>query len=196
MTRCTTLDLAVLAKTKIDKVLPRLVKKGDEEGKELAQRILSNAAANSKQKDPDGKPSQIQEAKAKPSTDPSRVSTTVTGLKKPRASDSLTPQPVKKPSVAVSASSGATPPKSTTLLGKRQQPAKVDTKAAVKSTPASAAPPKVKNNHISAKPSGFFSSLQSASKKPGTSNAALLSAKSKEGKEGYVSRFNTVTARS
>ena len=191
MTRCTTLDLAVLAKTKIDKVLPRLVKKGDEEGKELAQRILSNAAANSKQKDPDGKPAHIQEAKekdgktsawAKPSVDPSRVSNAVPGIKKPRAADNLSPQPVKKLSNAVSASSGAAPAKSTSLLGKRQQPAKVDPKAAVKSTPASA-PPKVKNNHISAKPSGFFSSLQSASKKPGTSNAALLSAKTKEGKE-------------
>ena len=192
MTRCTTLDLAVLAKTKIDKVLPRLVKKGDEEGKELAQRILSNAAANSKQKDPDGKPAHILEAKekdgktsafAKPSVDPSRVSNAVPGIKKPRARDNLSPQPVKKLSNAVSASSGAAPAKSTSLLGKRQQPAnKVDPKAAVKSPPASA-PPKVKNNHISAKPSGFFSSLQSASKKPGTSNAALLSAKSKEGKE-------------
>lgn len=191
MTRCTTLDQAVLAKTKIDKVLPRLVKKGDEEGKELAQRILSNAAANSKQKDPDGKSAYIQEAKekdgktsafAKPSVDPSRVSNAVPGIKKPRATDNLSPQPVKKLSNAVNASSGAAPAKSTSLVGKRQQPAKVDPKAAIKSTPASA-PPKVKNNHISAKPSGFFSSLQSASKKPGTSNAALLSAKSKEGKE-------------
>lgn len=192
MTRCTTLDQAVLAKTKIDKVLPRLLKKGDEEGKELAQRILSNAAANSKQKDPDGKPAQIQEAKdkdgkasaiTKPSIDPSRISNTVPGLKKSRTPDNLSPQPVKKLSNAVSALSGAAPPKSASLLGKRQQPAKVDPKAAVKSTPASAPPSKVKNNHISAKPSGFFSSLQSASKKPGTSNAALLSAKSKEGKD-------------
>ena len=189
MTRCTTLDQAVLAKTKIDKVLPRLVKKGDEEGKELAQRILSNAAANSKQKDPDGKTS----AFAKPSVDASRISNAVPGIKKPRATDNLSPQPVKKLSNAVSASSGAAPAKSTSLLGKRQQPAKVDPKAAVKSTPATA-PPKVKNNHISAKPSGFFSSLQSASKKPGTSNAALLSAKSKEGKERSVSRLNTIPA--
>lgn len=182
----------MLAKTKIDKVLPRLLKKGDDEGKEFAQRILSNAAANSKQKDPDGKLAQIQEAKdkdgkasavAKPSIDSSRVSNIVPGIKTPRPSENPSPQPAKKVSNAVSASSGAAPGKSTSLLGKRQQPPKVDPKAAVKSTPASAPPPKVKNNHISAKPSGFFSSLQSASKKPGTSNAALLSAKSKEGKD-------------
>ena len=192
MTRCTTLDQAVLTKTKIDKVLPRLVKKGDDEGKDLAQRVLNNAAAISKQKSGDGKPLPSQETKeknskttsiAKPLLEHSRPSNNVPGIKKPRA-ENAAEQPVKKISTEGRVSSGTTTARSSALLRKRQQPAKIDPKTATKPTPSSAPTPKVKTNHISAKPSGFFSSLQSASKKPGTSNAAILSAKSKEGKDG------------
>lgn len=191
MTRCTTLDQAVLARTKIDKVLPRLVKKGDDEGKDLAQRVLNNAAAISKQKNGDSRPFQSQETKekatkntsiAKPSLENSRPFNNVPGIKKPRT-ETAAEQTIKKTSTEGRISSGTTTARSTSVQGKRQQPAKIDPKTATKPAPSSAPTPKVKTNHISAKPSGFFSSLQSASKKPGTSNAAILSAKSKEGKD-------------
>lgn len=197
MTRCATLDEAVLAKTKTDKVLPRLIKKGDEHVKELAQRVLENAAAISKQKNANGKPVQL-EAKdkaskinsiAKPSpVESSRAAGTASGIKKARAPELPAGQPAKKPSNAGTASSGAAPAKSIGFSGKRQQAAKVDPKSVAKATSSIAPISKVKPNHVSAKPSGFFTSLQSASKKPGTSNAALLSAKAREGKDRYVSR--------
>lgn len=187
MTLCTTLDQEVLARTKIEKVLPRLLKKGDDECKALAQKVLSNAAAISKHKNGDGKSLQNQETKEKSSKvipiaklplENSRPSS-VAGIRKPRTENAVE-QPVKKSS---SVSSGTTTARPTGQLGKRQQPTKVDAKIATKPAPSSAPAPKLKANHISAKPSGFFSSLQSASKKPGTSNAAILSAKSKEGKD-------------
>ncbi len=190
MTRCTTLDQVVLEKTKLDKVLPRIVRKGDEEGKELAQKVLQNAVVNSKQKNIDGKPSQVQEPKEKdsknvasnkPPTDNSRISNGLPGIKKPRTVDASAEQPVRK------ATDAGFLTKSNGQVGKRPQTAKLDPKVVAKSAPVTTPlNPKFKTNHISVKPSGFFSSLQSASKKPGTSNAALLSAKSKEGKDGYV----------
>ncbi len=47
------------------------------------------------------------------------------------------------------------------------------------STAYAAAPTKVKAQQVVAKPTNFFTALQSASKKPGTSNAALAAAKLK-----------------
>lgn len=180
----------MLGSSKLDKILPRILKKGDEEGKELAQKIFQNAAINSKQKYTDGKLSHSQAGKdkdgkhnasIKPSIDNARVTNSVSGIKKSRGVDVQPGQPVKKATDAGHALLGASSAKSAGLV-KRQQ-AKPELKAVSKFAPTTATINQKKANHISAKPSGFFSSLQSASKKPGTSNAALLSAKSKDGKD-------------
>lgn len=180
----------MLGSSKLDKILPRILKKGDEEGKELAQKIFQNAAINSKQKYTDGKPSHSQAGKdkdgkhnasIKPSIDNARVTNTVSGIKKSRGLDILSGQPVKKAD-AGHALLGASSAKSAGPFAKRPQ-VKPELKAVSKFAPTTTTLNQKKANHISAKPSGFFSSLQSASKKPGTSNAALLSAKSKDGKD-------------
>lgn len=182
----------MLGGSKLDKILPRILKKGDEEGKELAQKILQNAAINSKQKYTDGKPLHVQAGKdkdgkhnasIKPSIDSARVTNNAPGIKKSRGVDIPSGQPVKKASDTWHALSGAGSTKSAGPFAKRPQVVKSEPKAVSKSAPTTATLNQKKANHISAKPSGFFSSLQSASKKPGTSNAALLSAKSKEAKD-------------
>lgn len=194
MTRCITLDQAVLEKTKVDKVLQRLRKKGDEEGKKLAQKVLENAAAVSKQKSAESKTQHPQELEdkaiqnhemSKPPIDSSRISENIAGTKKGKDADTISGQSTKQPTLNTSSpiSNVTASSKSIALLGKRQQSSKVDPKSSTKSSLTAAPTPKVKSNHVSAKPSGFFSSLQSASKKPGTSNAALL-AKAKQGKDG------------
>lgn len=192
MARCTNLDQAVLGGSKLDKILPRILKKGDEEGKELAQKIFQNAAINSKQKYTDGKPPHVQAAKdkdgkhnasVKPSIDNTRVTNSIPGIKKSRGVDIPSVQPVKKATDTGHVLSGAGSAKSAGPFAKRPQVVKPELKAFSKSAPTITTLNQKKANHISAKPSGFFSSLQSASKKPGTSNAALLSAKSKEVKE-------------
>lgn len=182
----------MLGGSKLDKILPRILKKGDEEGKELAQKILQNAAIISKQKDADEKPSHVQarkdkdskhNASVKPLVDNTRVTNSVPGIKKVRGVDIPSGQSVKKTTDTGHALSGAAAAKSAGPYAKRPQVVKSELKAVSKSTPTITTLNQKKANHISAKPSGFFSSLQSASKKPGTSNAALLSAKSKEGKD-------------
>ena len=182
----------MLGGSKLDKILPRILKKGDEEGKELAQKILQNAAIISKQKDADEKPSHVQarkdkdskhNASVKPLVDNARVTNSVPGIKKLRGVDIPSGQPVKKTTDTGHALSGAAIAKSAGPSTKRPQVVKSELKAVSKSAPTITTLNQKKANHISAKPSGFFSSLQSASKKPGTSNAALLSAKSKEGKD-------------
>lgn len=182
----------MLGGSKLDKILPRILKKGDEEGKELAQKIFQNAAINSKQKYTDGKPSHVQAGKdkdgkhnasIKPSIDIARVTNSVPGIKKSRGTDIPSAQPVKKATDTGQALSGAGSAKAAGPFAKRPQVVKSELKAVSRSVPTTTTLNQKKANHISAKPSGFFSSLQSASKKPGTSNAALLSAKSKDGKD-------------
>lgn len=195
MTRCTTLDQAVLEKTKVDKVLQRLNKKGDDEGKKLAQKVLDNAAVVSKQKISDGRSLRTQDSgdksaqnstALKSSLDGSRVFDDNASVKRIKDAETTSGQFAKKPINSSAASQGSNTTassKSIGLLAKRQHSSKTDPKGSVKAGNAAVSAPKVKPNHISAKPSGFFSSLQSASKKPGTSNAALLSAKVKQGKD-------------
>lgn len=180
----------MLGSSKLDKILPRILKKGDEEGKELAQKIFQNAAIISKQKYTDGKPLHFQAGKdkdgkhnasIKPSVDNARVTNNVSRLRKSRGLDILSGQPVKEATDIGHALIGASSAKSAGPFAKRPQ-VKPELKSVSKSAPTTTTLNQKKANHISAKPSSFFSSLQSASKKPGTSNAAL-SAKSKDGKD-------------
>lgn len=197
MTRCTTVDQEILEKTKVDRVLQRLSKRGDQEGKLAARKILENAATVTRQKNAQGNPSPVPgsiEPRVKsngliqPSLDKSRPSDSAAGVRQPQATALPTGQINQRPKIGATGSGANTiaSSKSTTLKAKRLQSGKADPNLVGKPMPAPAAAPKVKNTHVSAKPTNFFMSIQSASKKPGTSNAALLSAKAKEGKDGYV----------
>lgn len=188
MIRWLKVDRETLEKTKLDKLLPKLVKKGDEKIKVLAQSVLdkSGIIPNNKQI-PDGKHSQLHETKeasaVNPSKDESRLSES---LKRPRANDPPSGFPNKKQANSENASPSSTKsiPKPVSGLEKRrQQAAKADVKSGQKATSSANVVEKVKTNHIAAKPSAFFSSLQSASKKPGTAKTTLPLSKGKDGKE-------------
>ena len=182
----------MLERTKLDKVLPRIVKRGDDQGKLLAQKILDSAEAVTKKKTADGTPQQPQEFKGtamiKPPTFTSRSLDATVGTKKLRTDELSGVQSLKKQATSASQLGQATT-SSTKVPGigsHKHQPAKTDPKAAAKAAASAVPAPKVKTNHVVAKPSAFFSSLQSASKRPGTSNAALQSTKSKDAKPTYV----------
>ena len=143
----------------MEKVLPRLVKRGDDQGKRFAQKVLDNAADFSKQKTVDEKsaPShELNDANAKLLSD---------GARNPTSNETKVSRPTdaKKgdKNVATKTASGS---------DARQPSIKVDAKAGTKMTSADASSTKVKVSTGIAKSSGFFSSLQSASKKPGTSS--------------------------
>ena len=160
MTRCVTIDQSILEKTKMDKALPRLVRRGDDQGKKFAQQILDNAASITKQKTA-GEKSTSNGVLTKPSGNGPRVSD---------ASEAKTARPeVKKSSSLSNKSSSSTTSKSANSSDARQATAKADAKSTAKvlGTDSSNKP---KANVITTKPSAFFSSLKSASKKPGTSS--------------------------
>lgn len=177
-----TLDQTVLEKTKFDKVLPRLLKRGDNKIKELSQKILDQATALAKKKS--GLATETRESSVKERTVPKPVSTSklppepASRQSKEAGKNSVLPP--KKPASAAAPSGARTalPSKTTGVLSKRPSGPTVETKPAG-STASSAVKPKA--NHVAAKPSAFFSSLHSASKKPGTSNAAIA-AQQKDGK--------------
>lgn len=185
-----TIDQEVLERTKMDKVLPKIVKRGDEHGKMFAQKVLANAAAASKQKSLDRKSSQSSEHKdatAKKALAGSKTpSESTVAARKSQVSGEAGSQPMKKGTTASSATSSGSAAANAKggSLALRKAPA-TEPKAADKGAQAASAG-KVKTNVVAPKATNFFSSLQSASKKPGTSNAALKSAKPKDVKDGYV----------
>ena len=143
----------------MEKALPRIVKRGDDQGKRFAQKVLDNAAKVSKQKTAEEKLAQSQEMNdksAKPLGD---------GARNPLSNDNKVPRPTdaKKVDKGVTA-------KTASGSDSRQPSTKVDAKAGTKNQSADASSAKVKINTGTTKSSGFFSSLQSASKKPGTSS--------------------------
>ena len=162
MSRCLTIDSELLKKTKIDKLLLRVSKKGDERGKRLTQKIMDNSIVADKKS---GATGTINGATRKPSQD----------LKVSSGDEirSVTQSPAKKPSVEpASKTAGA-------LGSTKVKSASSDSKVSLKTKAESVGETKTKVVNVTAKPSGFFSSLKSASKKPGTSS------KTDDGASGY-----------
>ena len=146
--RCNSLDSSTLAATKIDKVLSRIAKKGDVGGRVLAQKILDKAAAVSPKK----KESTSETVKVKAEVNGSGASGTLNARNKevPKVVTAVKKEvdDVKRP------------------LKKAMDVKTLDSTKLDKTTAAG----KVKVVTSTAKPSSFFSSLQSASKKAGTSS--------------------------
>ncbi|KAL8779917.1 MAG: hypothetical protein Q9213_006715 [Squamulea squamosa] len=167
----------MLERTKMDKVLPKIVKRGSDQGKPFAQAVLDNAATASKQKSIDSKSSKSSDNRPSTETSLESKKTSLGGLAGPQAQ--------KKPP-----STNATTPSNSVLAGVKgsnltaRKPSSTDPKAVDKGAIATTTAPKVKTNVVAPKTSSFFTSLQSASKKPGTSNAALKAARLKESKDG------------
>lgn len=140
-------------------MLPRLVKRGDDQGKKFAQKVLENAAEVSKQKVADEKTIQGQE------TNSANAKLPGDGARNFNSNDIKNSRPVdaKKGDKAVAS-------KTASGSEARQPATKLDVKLGTKVPSVDASSTKTKVNSATAKPSGFFSSLQSASKKPGTSS--------------------------
>lgn len=141
-------------------MLPRIIKRGDDQGKTFAQKILDKAANVSKQKTTVKSVEGLQLNGVASKTPSDHKS-----IKREQSDD------VKKISGVSSKGSNLTPP------AKLANPSvKVDAKVSAKTTVADSATAKAKANNSITKPTGFFAGLKSASKKPGTS------AKSEDGK--------------
>ena len=183
MTRCTTVDQALLEKTKLSKVFPKLLKRSNEKIKSLAQKVLDSAESVSKQPASENKSStNVDPVKKTTSVSAStnvRASVQANGVTRPREITSSTistlRKPISGPSVA-SKQSPAVSGKNAIAAAKGTQPAKSDGKASTLTTSSGNPSTKVKINHVVAKPTSLFAGLQSASKKPGTSNAAQKAA--------------------
>ena len=148
MTRCVSIDASLLEQTKMDKVLPRFVKRGDEQGKILAQKILDNAAKAKTQK------SSVVESAA-------GINGAINGapsIKQARAGSKEGSKP----------QTSATKESQADVHGKASK----SSLAGKSTTPNGESETKVKAAPTATKPTGFFAGLQSASKKPGTSNKA------------------------
>lgn len=183
MNRCTTVDQSLLERTKLDKILPKFVKRGDEKIKTLAQQVLDNVEQYSKQKPADSKSAQtVDSSKATSIGAQKRAPEPVAPLKRQRDIAAPAVAGLKKgTSMSLSRPGSAVTTKTTGPLSKATQPAKTEAKPSGTSSTANIISCKVKVNHVVAKPS-LFSSLQSASKKPGTSIAALKAAQQTDGK--------------
>ncbi|KAL9026188.1 MAG: hypothetical protein Q9196_005110 [Gyalolechia fulgens] len=181
--------------------VPPIVKRGDERGKAFAQKVLANAASVSRQKSLDSKLSKsvgsrnVTERKTQVgSKDSSEASS---GGKRPQPSAEgglpilkkgvVAPTPTSSNSAATSAATSA---KAGSLVSRK--PSVTDSKSLDKGTSAPATTVKVKTNVVAPKATSFFSSLH-ASKKPGTSNAAVKSAKPKD-KDGAASEVKNTDA--
>ncbi|KAL8933879.1 MAG: hypothetical protein Q9216_006170 [Gyalolechia sp. 2 TL-2023] len=189
MSNCATIDQAVLERTKMDKVLPKIVKRGDEQGKAFAQKVLANAASVSKQKSLDSKLSKSADSRdvteRKPQVGSKESSEASSGGKRSQSGAEGGLQTVRKgvtASAPIPSSSAATSAKVGSLVSKKASV--TDSKSSDKGTSGPATTVKVKTNVVAPKATSFFSSLH-ASKKPGTSNAAVKSAKPKD-KDGSV----------
>ena len=137
----------------MDKLLQRFEKRGDEEGKSLTKKIVDNAKrANRKS----SVGSHANGVKRKTSMDDAKIGPIDTN-KKVSTEPSSTKASAGSPTTGKSKSAG------------------IDAKANTKSV-SDASDSKTKVVNVAAKPSGFFSSLKSASKKPGSST------KSEDGK--------------
>lgn len=172
-----TLDTEMLEMTKLSKILQRFTKKATSEVKSMAQTILSNAIVASSKKAAAG-----GEGKAEKPASPRSVGSPadgarkemVTGMKRPREGDAAS-QTAPKKVVKVIAKSSKPLALQNAERRKALEAAKAGEKAATATTAASTtAKAKVA---VSAPPkSAVFSSLLSASKRPGTSIAARAAA--------------------
>lgn len=146
----------MLQKTNLSKLLPKLLKKGSQQAKDLTQKILDNAAASTKRKQESEKPTKEENPKG-PLTDQPKGDA---GAKRPREADNNMQPGAKRMAVANTL-------KDANKLAAGNGPAK----GAQSSKPTGAAVLRPKPNIVAPKPTSLFGTLSSASKRPGTTNA-------------------------
>lgn len=188
LSRCKTLSDSKLEMFRIKNVLVRFAKRGDNSVKSLTKRIESNAlTASRKQRESPASninpgPQVKQTKSASSLTQPSKSS--IAGVKRLRTGEGNTDKPSKRIASdggiintgTVGQSKSTTLHKSTVVLNKDVKTPPVVPSTAVK-----------KVHQVIAKPSGFFSSLQSAYKKPGTSGVGAAGAAARVTSQKWVS---------
>ncbi|KAL5048622.1 hypothetical protein BDW71DRAFT_205318 [Aspergillus fruticulosus] len=178
LARFVTMDDDTLSKTNVAKVLPRFMKKGNPEVKALAQTIQANAAASTKRKQENGKPSSKEGSPAKPAVSGAAVANGVrrdiSGSKRPRDGEP-NGQSAPRKVVVTSNLKPASKPSGPSIndSGKRTQEAGQESKPTGNAASIASRP---KANIVAPKPTNLFGTLTSASKKPGTSNAERAAA--------------------
>ena len=182
MIRCTSIDRELWEKTKLDKLLAKVVRRSEGNIKALAQKVLDNVEQYSKQKSANGKATQTVE--------PTKASGPIpTGIQR-RASEPVTVAKRQRDVVSTAtpaSKKGDAKPSSAVLSKTAGSLVKGDLKASGSALTANGTQPKVKVNHVIPKAS-VFSSLQSASKKPGTSIAAQKLAQQNDTKTRLVDK--------
>lgn len=165
MTNWTSLTEERMEKTHVDKVLVRYAKHGDAKTKWYANKILSNAAAASKEAKENAAPTQAKKptpAGTNAASPTQRHAEPVAGVKRSATTTAGEGTAAKKVATAASKPNGAT--STIKQNGVVRKTSATDPKS---STATSA--PVTKTKTVAAKPSGIFSSL-TAAKKPGISS--------------------------
>ncbi|KAK4503916.1 hypothetical protein PRZ48_004831 [Zasmidium cellare] len=173
MSLCTTLTNEKIEKTHVGKVLPRYTKRGDAKTQFYVKKIMANAdiadkEAASKPEPPKTDTNAAGSTDGKTTAAPAKRTApeAVAGVKRAATTSTTEGTAPKKAAVTTTKTNGVNAvPK---VNGAVKKPA--STSDAAKST-ASATNATTTRKTVVPKSSGFFSSLQSASKKPGTSNA-------------------------
>ena len=180
MARFETLDQEMLDKVKMEKILARFAKKSSPEIKALVQQVLSNAAAATQRKATVDSPEPSRSTPPVVSS-PMKNSPQLAGTKRLR--DELAgDRPLHKKVIPTKVIPEASKPLALqNALAKKAEAASKAAKPEQTNGTSAAAKPKVAVSAQAAKPvPSVFSSLVSASKKPGTSNAARAAAAAKE----------------
>ena len=188
MVKYNTIDSATWESAKLDKVVPKIEKKAKtDQVKSLAKQVLQ-LVVNFKGKESARK---VEDSIASKVEGTSGVNSSVRQkgesitARKAVSRDAITPTTgvTKKPETKLKRPGEVSSAKPSSIASKSAAIGKPNTvkptsvanvNAANNSTTANPAV-KIKANPVAAKPTSFFSSLQSASKKPGTSNAAKSS---------------------
>ncbi|KAI9805679.1 MAG: hypothetical protein M1833_005172 [Piccolia ochrophora] len=167
LSRCTTLTDTLLNQLKFPKIATRLTKKGNERIKELVKSV-NESTAKEMQRAEERKTVKAPvstEQGVKPLEKGAVIGSlsSLTGIKRPRPDDGhISGQPQKKPASAASATQETSAmSKKPGILEKRSGVSSLGSRA--RATPSTGAA-KPKTTHLSAKPTSFFSDLQSASK--------------------------------
>ncbi|SMR43888.1 unnamed protein product [Zymoseptoria tritici ST99CH_3D1] len=183
MSLFTTLNNTKLEKVNLEKLLPRVQKKGDARVQFWVKKILQNAEAIAKDVAAQGAHKSSATVTVKPESPPGKRAgpEPVAGVKRSAAA-SGDGGVVKKLATGLSKTNGATA--NAKVNGASVKLANDATKVV-----ASATAPAAARKTVVAKPSGFFSGLQSAAKKPGTSNADRNAAASTAAKPALTTRL-------
>lgn len=162
-----------MQKTNLSKLLPKFLKKGGQQVKDLTQKILDNAAASTKRKQENEKSVKEESSVKRPLANQPKGDA---GIKRPREADGNLQPGTKRVAVTTAL-------KDASKVGPTGNgPAK----GAQSSKPSGGAALRPKANIVAPKPTSLFGTLNSASKRPGTTNADRAAAAAAAAKPKYV----------